>query len=77
MTEAERKGTEAERIMGEIAPYCDAVEQSLYRDMLAASDDAVILETRRQILALHMLKANLQTAITLGKQAAKPRVSVA
>lgn len=77
MTDAERKAADAERLMGEIGPYCDAVEKDAYEALLLESDPAKILEGRQFILASRKFRAALQTAVTLGKQSAKPRAKVA
>jgi hypothetical protein len=77
MTDAERKASEAERIMAEIAPYCEQVERDAYEALLVETDEAKILEGRRLILASRKLQDALKTAITLGKQSARKTPSVA
>lgn len=77
MTDAERKAAEAERLLAEIAPYCEQVERDAYEALLIARDPVVVMEHQRFINAARGLQAALKTAITLGKQASKKPVSVA
>lgn len=77
MTDAERKATEAERILAEIAPYCEQVEKEAYEALLLDTDEAKILEGRRLILASRKFQDALRTAITLGKQSARKAPAVA
>jgi hypothetical protein len=77
MTDAERKASEADRIMAEIAPYCEQVERDAYEALLLETDEAKILEGRRLILASRKFQAALRTAITLGAQAARKAPAVA
>jgi hypothetical protein len=77
MTDAERKKTEAERLLAEIAPYCEQVERDAYERLLLETDPDKVMEHQRFINATRGLKDALKSAITLGKQAAKQRVSVA
>lgn len=77
MNDIERKATEAERILAEIAPYCDQVEKDAYEAMLLETDEIKIIEGQRFILASRKFRAALQTAITLGKQSARKAPAVA
>lgn len=77
MTEAERKASEAERLLAEIAPYCEQVERDAYEALLSETDEAKILEGRRLIVASRKFQDVLRTAITLGKQSARKAPSVA
>lgn len=77
MTDAERKAAEAERLLAEIAPYCEQVEKGAYEALLLETDEAKILEGRRLILASRKFKDALRTAIRLGKQASKKAPAVA
>lgn len=63
--------------MAEIGPYCDQVEKDAYEALLAETDQAKILEGRLFILASRKFRATLQTAVTLGKQAARKAPTVA
>lgn len=77
MTDAERKASEAERLLAEIAPYCEQVEKEAYEALLLETDHGKIIEGQRFILASRRFKAAFETAVTLGKQAAKPKKVVA
>ena len=77
MTDAKRKAAEAERLLAEIAPYCEQVEKDAYEALLIETSADAILEKRREINAIRSLQGALRTAITLGAQAAKPRKSFA
>jgi hypothetical protein len=77
MTEAERKATEAERLLQDIAPYCEQVEREAYEALLLETDHDKIIEGQRFILASRKFQNVLKTAITLGKQSARKAPSVA
>jgi hypothetical protein len=77
MNDIERKAAEAERILAEIAPYCEQVEKDAYEALLLETDHDKIIEGQRFILASRKFKAALATAVTLGKQAAKKAPAVA
>ena len=77
MTEAERRATEAERIMAEIAPYCAQVEAEAYEAMLIEKDPAAILEAQKFIQASRRFQQALKSAVTLGKSSARVAPAVA
>lgn len=77
MTDAERKASEAERLLAEIAPYCEQVEQEAYEALLRETDHDKIIEGQRFILASRKFRAAFETAVTLGKQAARKAPAVA
>lgn len=77
MTDAERKAAEAERLLADIAPYCEQVEKDAYEALLVEADPAKVLEGRQFIVASRKFQAALETAVTLGKHAQKKRPSVA
>lgn len=77
MTDAERKASEAERLLQEIAPYCEQVERDAYEALLIETDETKILEGRRLIVASRKFQDALRTAITLGKQASRKAPAVA
>lgn len=77
MTDAERKASEAERLLAEVGPYCEQVEKDAYEALLLETDQDKILEGRRLILASRKFQDVLKTAITLGKQSARKAPSVA
>jgi hypothetical protein len=77
MTEAERKASEAERLLADIAPYCEQVEKDAYEALLRETDHDKIIEGQRFILASRKFRAALATAVTLGKQAARKAPAVA
>lgn len=77
MTEAERKATEAERLLSEIAPYCEAVEREAYEALLLEKDPAAILEGQKFINASRRFRDALKSAVTLGKSSARQAPAVA
>lgn len=77
MTDTERKASEAERLLSELAPYCEQVEQEAYEALLRETEDAKILEGRRFILASRKFQDALRSAITLGKQSTRKAPAVA
>lgn len=77
MNDTERKGAEAELLMAQIAPYCDRVERDAYEALLRETDPEKVMERKHFINASREFRAALQTAITLGKQAARKAPAVA
>lgn len=77
MTDAERKAAEAERLLAEIAPYCDQVEKEAFEALILETDNDKILEGRRLIVASRRLRDVLKAAITLGKQSTRKAPAVA
>lgn len=77
MTDAERKATEAERLLAEIAPYCEQVEKEAYEALLRETDEARILEGRRLIVASRKFQDALRAAVTMGQQSARKAPAVA
>lgn len=77
MNEVTRRAEEAERLLAEIAPYCEQVEKGAYEALLLETEEAKILEGRRMIIASRRFKDALRSAIIAGKQAAKKAPAVA
>jgi hypothetical protein len=77
MNDTERKAAEAERLAGEITPYCLQVENDAYEALLNETDPERVMEHKHFINASRKFRDALRTAIVLGKQSARKAPAVA